>query len=486
MSISSTLNNAMSGLAAASRGTEVISANIANALTEGYGRRDLVLSAAMSGGQSAGVRIDRISRFEDPTLLGARRLAQAAGSAAATQAEFWNRMEKDIGLPGDPGALVSRLTRFESTLVTAGATPSSPNGLRGILDAAKGLAQTFGALSESIQARRMDADQGIASAVRKINTTLGNVLKLNTDIRKGLAAGQDVSALRDQRQTAIDSIADLVPLRQVEREGGAVALYTAGGATLLEGSRPARLGFVETETITPHMSIQAGTLSGLSIEGTPLTAGMSARLLGGGKLAALFTIRDESAVSAQTALDNLARDLAERFQTVVSDPTLPTGAPGLFTDAGSPAIPADETGLSARLSVNAAADPAQGGALWRLRDGLGAATPGDPGDSRLLNSFSDALSSARSPATGPFAPQKGSASELAARFLSQTSTQRLSAEGEQAFTTSREAELRAAELANGVDTDSELQSLLCLEKAYAANARVLQVVDGLMEKLLGI
>ncbi|MFD2438939.1 flagellar basal body protein [Paracoccus kondratievae] len=44
MSISSAISNAVSGLTAASRGTEVVSANIANALTPGYARRELNLS----------------------------------------------------------------------------------------------------------------------------------------------------------------------------------------------------------------------------------------------------------------------------------------------------------------------------------------------------------------------------------------------------------------------------------------------------------
>ena len=45
--------------------------------------------------------------------------------------------------------------------------------------------------------------------------------------------------------------------------------------------------------------------------------------------------------------------------------------------------------------------------------------------------------------------------------------------------------LRAEELnAVGVDTDQEMQSLLIIEQAYAANARVISVLDGLMQKLL--
>eukprot|EP00581_Thalassiosira_minuscula_P024003 CAMPEP_0184437988 /NCGR_PEP_ID=MMETSP0738-20130409/628709_1 /TAXON_ID=385413 /ORGANISM="Thalassiosira miniscula, Strain CCMP1093" /LENGTH=42 /DNA_ID= /DNA_START= /DNA_END= /DNA_ORIENTATION= len=41
MSISSALSNALTGLTASARRAEVVSSNISNAMTEGYGRRSL-------------------------------------------------------------------------------------------------------------------------------------------------------------------------------------------------------------------------------------------------------------------------------------------------------------------------------------------------------------------------------------------------------------------------------------------------------------
>ena len=42
------------------------------------------------------------------------------------------------------------------------------------------------------------------------------------------------------------------------------------------------------------------------------------------------------------------------------------------------------------------------------------------------------------------------------------------------------------ELQGGVDTDREMQDLLQIEKAYAANAKVIQTVDEMLDLLLGI
>ena len=42
------------------------------------------------------------------------------------------------------------------------------------------------------------------------------------------------------------------------------------------------------------------------------------------------------------------------------------------------------------------------------------------------------------------------------------------------------------ELEDGVDTDAELQRLLLIEQAYAANARMIETVDDMMQALLRI
>ena len=47
--------------------------------------------------------------------------------------------------------------------------------------------------------------------------------------------------------------------------------------------------------------------------------------------------------------------------------------------------------------------------------------------------------------------------------------------------------LRDAELSvTGVDTDAELQNLLIIEQSYAANARLIEAVQGMIDRLLEI
>ena len=49
MSLSGALSNALSGMTANARKAGIVSTNISNALTEGYGRRELAVSPSMIG-----------------------------------------------------------------------------------------------------------------------------------------------------------------------------------------------------------------------------------------------------------------------------------------------------------------------------------------------------------------------------------------------------------------------------------------------------
>jgi flagellar hook-associated protein 1 len=274
-----------------------------------------------------------------------------------------------------------------------------------------------------------------------------------------------------------------VPVREVPRDQGQIALFTTGGAALLEGSATV-FGFTPTHTITPEMTQVLGGLSGITINGKPYETAGSASPILGGTLGGLFALRDELAVTAQGKLDAVARDLVERFSAAGLDPTQFPGAPGLITDAGAAFVPADETGLAGRLRLNAAADPDQGGALFRLRDGLGALAEGPPGNGALLAALHGALAGTRPLSSTGFIAGNRSFAALGSDLMSDSSALRLAAEAEQSFSGARLTALSDLEAQNGIDTDQEMQTLLVIEKNYAANAKVIQAVSDMIDTLI--
>lgn len=481
MSVTSALAGALSGLSAASRQAEILSSNVANATTPGYARREVSLGAAVLAGHGQGVQILGVRRDVDRHLLGERRLAEAGTGERNVRAEFLQRVEQALGSVDSPSSLAARLAAFDQALVEAAGRPESQARLNGIATTAKSLMAGFAAATTDIQNARASADRRIGEEVTRLNATLQQLHELNVNLRSFTGAGRDVSALLDERQRLVDQISAIVPVREVPRDLNQIALFTTGGAPLLDGSA-AVFGFTPVHTITPEMTQALGGLSGITINGRPFDTAGSASPILGGTLGALFAVRDELAVTAQGKLDAAARDLVERFSGL--DPSLAPGAVGLFTDAGGAFDPLDEVGLAGRLRLNPAADPAQGGALFRLRDGLGAATEGPPGNGALLNALHAALSGARPLSSAGFAAGNRSFAVLTSDILSDTAALRLSAQSEQSFTAARLTALTDLEDQNGIDTDQEMQELLVIEKNYAANAKVIQAVADMIDTLI--
>jgi flagellar hook-associated protein 1 FlgK len=483
MSITGALSNALSGLTAASRTAEVVASNIANASNEGYASRSVSLSSRQ--GTTGGVRIDAVQREVNPTLLMDRRLAEADHSQRQDMATALSRIESLFGTPVEADSLIRRAVALETALVEAASRPDAPERLHKVVTQAADLAEKFRGVSDGLQSIRTGADRSIASQVAQLNSDLEKVQLFNQQIVALRVQGSETASLLDARQAVIDRISHAVPVLEIPRDRGAVALFTQAGAVLLDGSA-ALVGFEPANLVAPQMTLSGGLLSGLTVNNVPVSTDPVLGPFSGGSLSAAFQVRDEVTVAAQRQLDGLARELSERFVSNAVDPTLSLGQPGLFTDSGTIVDAAAEIGLAGRLMVNPLVDPAQGGLASRLRDGLGAGTAVPTGDSRLLNRMIDALSEARQPASPSFGLGATTFAGLLSNTFSEIGSARQSADQRQSFAGTRASALKMAELEKGVDTDEQLQRLLMVEQAYSANARVIQAVDEMLDSLLRI
>lgn len=485
MSISSALSNANSGLTAAARRTDLVSSNIANALTPGYARRDISVSERVMNGAGAGVSVNGVSRAGDPVLTRERRVAEGALGRDQALASSYVTLNKALGDPEDAYSLVGRYQNFEAALRNLADTPESVAHQAAALDASLSLASTFNDLSSQAQNARKDADSQIARQVETVNDALKQIEKLNGDIRKAGLGGRDTSALEDQRKMLIDDVSAIIPVREVPAGHGAVDLMTHEGVFLLAG-KAHEISFTRAGTITHDAAYDggAGVLSGLSVNGIDITpGGASSQAVRQGSLAGHFAVRDEVMPQFQAKIDALAADLIARMEGV--DGSLAPGAAGLFTDAGDALDPASTNGLAARIAVNAAVNPAAGGELWRLRDGLGAGAPGPASNAGLIRDLLDSFTAQRAPGAGSGLSGDMSAAEMAAGVTSLIGAARLSAETAQASSAARaDAVIEAEASISGVDSDQELQKLILIEQAYAANARVIQTAHEMIRTLM--
>ncbi len=484
MTLSLALNNALSGLQANTQQAEVISTNVANALTEGFGRRGLSLSP----GAISGVRVDGVVRASSPALTEARRFADASASAASVLSDAYTRLANAVGEPGDPAALATAADDLDAALAAAADTPESSTLLKNAALAAGDFAASINRIAAEAMKVRISADASIAGQVQTINASLSKIQSLNGEIKARQLSGGDVSALLDQREVLIKEASGMIPIRTVERPFGEVAIYARNGGQLLDG-KVFELGFTPSPNAPSGATVGNGGLSGLTINDVPVAIGEGDGngLFDGGSLAASFEVRDQIATEATAMLDGLAAGLITRVQDLPEDATLAIGDAGIFTDGGAAFDPANEAGIALRISLNALVDPDAGGDASRLRDGLNAAGPGAAGDATVLRGLQDALgdnesATALSGLTG-FRSAAGFASEVSVSFLTSSDRADAAALFQQG---AADATLEAEIAATGVDTDQELARLLQVEQAFSANARVVEVVDTLFERLLQI
>lgn len=482
MSITSALHSATSGLSVTARLADTISNNVANALTEGYGRRTTEVTSLTLGGYGAGVAVAGTTRAESATLTATRRTTDAAVGATAIRSDAYDRMMSAMGEPGEPAALSTAATALETALMAATASPQSTAKLSDAVDAAAALAEALNRIADENVALRTEADAEIARQVGTVNDALHGIDAINRKIAVLAAQGLDTASLQDERARLIDTISPIVPVTTVKRDNGAIAVYAQNGGALLDG-RVHELAFTPAPVVvTPDLALGTG-LSGLAQDRgaasgpVAVAAGSGRGLFDGGSLGALFEVRDRIVPEFDAEIDRYARDLIDRFQGATA--SLDASGAGLFVDAGTGA------GTAGRIALNAAVDPVAGGAVWRLRDGLAAASVGTEGDGAILQGLADAMSAPRTP-TG-FVSQSAAndsatmASEIAAFFAGRSTR----SDEDLAYLTARQSTLVEEEIdRTGVDSDAELQALMLVEQAYAANAKVLSVIDDLMKLLL--
>lgn len=480
MSISSAINTARSGLQVSSLRAEIVATNVANATTPGYVRRSVTLSETVLGGTTAGVRIDGIGRAYDNAIKSQRRDLTSGLSQANVMASTWKSISVRIGDKTTGAGLFNTFANFQTALSRAATSPESTSNAASLLDAAKGIVSELNSLSEMVRTQRAEADREISDGVNVVNKSLKQVEYLNKQLAGIDRTSGQAAALMDERQRVLDTISEYLPIQTVDRDSGTIDVLTKEGVYLVAG-KAREIEFSASSAFGPGQTLAGGQLSGLTVDGVSLTPGTdSFGAVSGGLFGALFTLRDTDLPKVSAQLDTVAADLISRLSNDSIDPTKTPGDYGLFVDPDS----AIGVGLAGRISINAAVDPAQGGALWRLRDGLGSAAPGDPGNASILQGMYDAFTSMQTinanGISGSF-----SASELVAQLSSLAGQTRIHHESVLSSVNVQHAVMVEYEQAEtGVDIDTQMQELLLVEQAYAANARVIEVASQLIKILM--
>lgn len=469
MSLSGALNSATAGLHTTQGQSRIAADNVSNAMTPGYVRREAVLVTA-SGGQGGAV-ISEVRREVDATLQRMSRLENSRMTQYQSIQEGLTTYTAYLGQPGDGTSPADRFNDFQNSLTTLVNMPSSNGAQTSVALAAEDLVRSVKGAATTLSTTLNDVNMEIRYEVADLNTALYQLRDLNAS-GSGFTPGSLEAAQFDEKvDTILDQISGIVDTRIHRSSNGSISLYTVSGAALLEGR------VVQDVTFNPS----DGTLMAGNQDITPFKDGV--RGIQHGSLAGLSELKRETIPQFSQQLDEYARGLIQTFED--ADASLAPGEAGLFTDNGIAFDPANITGLASRLQINSKISSTGEAEVWRIRDGLGATSPGAGSETVQINAFLAGLDTAMNAATGTGIPAEVTLSDFSAEMITSQAATRARAENDfNAAASAAEVVMSARRNSEGVNIDDEMQQLLLIEQSYAANSRVLTAVSEMIDTLI--
>lgn len=469
MSLSGALNSATAGLHTTQGQSRIAADNVSNAMTPGYVRREAVLVTA-SGGQGGAV-ISEVRREVDATLQRMSRLENSRMTQYQSIQEGLTTYTAYLGQPGDGTSPADRFNDFQNSLTTLINMPSSNGAQTSVALAAEDLVRSVKGAATTLSTTLNDVNMEIRYEVADLNTALYQLRDLNAS-GSGFTPGSLEAAQFDEKvDTILDQISGIVDTRIHRSSNGSISLYTVSGAALLGGR------VVQDVTFNPS----DGTLMAGSQDITPFKDGV--RGIQHGSLAGLSELKRETIPQFSQQLDEYARGLIQTFEE--ADASLAPGEAGLFTDNGIAFDPANITGLASRLQINSKISSTGEAEVWRIRDGLGATSPGAGSETVQINAFLAGLDTAMNAATGTGIPAEVTLRDFSAEMITSQAATRARAENDyNAAASAAEVVMSARRNSEGVNIDDEMQQLLLIEQSYAANSRVLTAVSEMIDTLI--
>jgi flagellar hook-associated protein 1 FlgK len=462
----SIINNALSGSLAAQAAINTTSQNIANLQTKGYTRQGVLLSAVApstgSGGPGFGVEVSKLIRFSDSYKSQQLWRANSELGSRTQSQPYFTQLERVMG--NEQTSLSNGVDQFFRALNAAGVDPVSTPLRQQVLTAANAMAQSFNSIHNVTRQQQVSISQQRDAMLPQLNTLSANIAALNQRITQAGSLGTNTSALVDERDRAIDALANLVSVEVLEQPDGTRSVSLRSGQPLVVGNLAGTLS-MNTSTTPASLELKfAGTTFGL--DDTKV----------GGQLGGIGDFEKNTLQPLQQSLLDMADQLATKVNTTLAAGYKPDGLPGPPPTSGSPG--------TALFSFNATG----AGGILGLVPGVQASdlafsSDGTPGDSKNLQDLvaikgqpitltsigTVLIGDADTQLVGKLGIDSGQNQSL----LETASTIRQQSEDDWAATSS-------------VNKDEEAINLVEFQNMYQANMKVIAVANNLFDATLAL
>ena len=445
-SLFSSVNGAVRALQHAQHALAVHGGNIANSSDPTYTRRTVMPP------NEAAVGSPGILRMRDAFLDDQFRLANGLLGETSVRSNLLGKVEAIFGDPVEGGLRQSVDQFFDSWQGLAEASSDGVARLQ-VISAGNQFVQQVQLTYYKLEKLETTINEELGVRVNEVNNHLDRVFELNKRVSELNRNGQSDADLRDQRDRSLDELAKLTGAKSYPNADGTVRLVL-GSTVLLDGPTVNRLSLVKTgETLQPTWV------------GYP-----QATFGGSGSIAGLVSTRDNEIKSLMRDVDTLGKTVA---RAVNEQHMLGKGLDG---QSGRPFFAIDEN-VPAGIEVSRDLKPehlAAGG-----EEGQG--HPSDGRNARLLTQLGE-----KGLLNSVIIPEQAQSPRAFYRNLIGwlgSVTQNAIVNEEMSKTHVRVSEVqRQADF--GVSMDEEVAHLTMQQKAFAAAARVISVMDEVLDTLI--
>lgn len=459
--ISSGFSTAMRALQTSQWAMHLHLQNIANANEPTYTRRTLENRMDPFG------RLPVVQRLRDLFVDEQYRRAQASAGYASARADLFARIEDIFGDPTE-GGLGQAIEKFFTAFKAISEDPADEVLRLEAIEAARNFVQQIHMAMSQLTQIRDQVNEQIVSTVTEINSHLQNLRNLNSRIAVLDATTVEAADLKDRRDAVLDDLAKLTGARAVYLPDGTVRVMI-GSVPAVDGTAINLLEVVNGDN-GPEVKWQGFNVPAFS---------------GDGVLAALVSMRDADLQDVISTLDKLAKDVARAVNQVHQKGYDLDGQQGgeffLIQDEVPGGIYLSSQITARKIAAAQGVTDENGNTVVHESDGVNAFKI-----YQLYEGLNLAYEDEEDPADGVIVPDKSTGPMTIYRNLVGLIGSRAKAaiqDNEVA-----EAHIQVAEEQRsskwGVSVDEELALMTAEQKAYAAVARVLSVLDEMLETLI--
>jgi flagellar hook-associated protein 1 len=463
--MSGLINNLISAskaLGAHQAGVQVASRNLANVTNPNYARQRVVLGdravvESPSGPVSSGLEALGIKQFRDRLLDNGVNREKSITSLLLSQQSALNRAQAALGEQVDrsgdssfPGSssqssngLSTALNDFFNSFENLSANPTDPAARQLLLQKADTLANKFNLADTRLSTLQSDLDTQISTGTTSVNSLLQQIADLNASIVASEVGNQGSAIdLRDQRQARLEDLATYMDFSSVEPAGanGQIQIYAKdpSGANVL---------------LLDKTSVKGA----LTFNGTQFSAGSPASNLSvtGGSLAGQLLSRDGP-----------VQELRDNLKTAADQVTAAVNAAygGTFFQAppATGLMALDPTLSVANLKTGTSTDPGANDialAIASLSQRNFSTGTGDLLDGTVGGFYNQTVTALGQSISG-----------IDSKLTDQENIEKI-------VTTQRNG-------LSSVSMDEEMADLIKFQRAYQASARVLRVMDEMLDGLV--